>query len=215
LCRILISTFGGNLNADRKPGFAHLLGGMTMGYLQATMMGLVMGVGVYLFTYLIGHFAESSVLSYPDLRLAEAALPRRSMLEAKFDLRRSDRRARLDALTAEITDLRRRRFLQDKMLVDARREAQAPIRVVGAEGKAFLKFRAWVVNRQVQQAVAERKRHPTLDAEWAQPQIVEVWADSLTDARREMQRVYPVPLGFSVLSIGLDQAGITPQSAAS
>jgi len=185
-----------------------------MGYLQATMMGLVMGLGAYLFTYLLGRFAESSILSRPDLRLAEAALPRRSMLEAKFDLRRSERRARLGELTAEIGDLRRRRFLQDKMLVDARREAQAPIRVVGAEGQAFLKFRAWVVNRQVQQAVAERKRHPTLDSEWAQPQIVEVWADSLTDARREMQRVYPMPVGFSVLSIGLDQAGIASQTAA-
>jgi hypothetical protein len=166
----------------------------------------VLGFGAYLFTYLLGRFMESSILSRPDLRRAEEALPRRSLLEAKFDLRRSDRRVRLGELTAEITDLRRRRFLQDKALADARREAQAPIRVVGAEGQAFLKFRAWLVNRQVQQAFTERKRHPTLDGEWAQPQIVEVWADSLTDARKEIQRFYPVPLGFSMLSIALDQA---------
>lgn len=177
-----------------------------MGYVQAILMGLMMGGAAYLFTYLLGRFVESTVLSRPELRLAEAALPRRSLLEAKFDLRRSDRRARLAELTAEIADLRRRRFLQDKTLIDARREAQAPIRVVGPEGQSFLKFRAWVVNRQVQQAAAERKRHPTLDAEWAQPQIVEVWADSLTDARKEIQRVYPVPLGFSTLSISLEQA---------
>lgn len=185
-----------------------------MGYVQAIMMGMLMGGAAYLFTYLLGRFVESTVLSRPELRAAEAALPRRSLLEAKFDLRCSDRRARLGELTAEINDLRRRRFLQDKMLVDARREAQAPIRVVGAEGQAFLKFRAWVVNRLAQQAAADRKRHPTLDAEWAQPQIVEVWADSLTDARKEMQRVYPVPLGFSTLSISLEQAmGVDGQTA--
>ncbi len=177
-----------------------------MGYMHAIMVGAVLGFGAYLFTYLLGRFMESSILSRPDLRRAEEALPRRSLLEAKFDLRRSDRRVRLGELTAEITDLRRRRFLQDKALADARREAQAPIRVVGAEGQAFLKFRAWLVNRQVQQAFTERKRHPTLDGEWAQPQIVEVWADSLTDARKEIQRFYPVPLGFSMLSIALDQA---------
>ncbi|SNR91383.1 hypothetical protein SAMN05880556_101493 [Azospirillum sp. RU38E] len=178
-----------------------------MGYMHGIMVGVMMGFGAYLFTYLLGRFVESSILSRPDLRRAEEALPRRSLLEAKFDTRRSDRRARLGVLTAEITDLRRRRFLQDKALADARREAQAPIRVVGAEGQAFLKFRAWLVNRQVQMAVADRKRHPTLDGEWAQPQIVEVWADSLGDARKEIQRFYPVPLGFSTLSISLEQAG--------
>lgn len=175
-----------------------------MGYAHAVLMGALMGGAAYLFTYLIGRFTENAVLSRPALRQAEAALPLRSMLEAKFDSRRSDRRANLTEQQSAIAELRRRRYIQDKLLVDAKREAQAPVRVIGPEGRALLKFRAWVINRQVQAAAAERKRHQTLDMEWAGPQIIEIWADNLSDARRELQRIYPMPLGFSLLNITLD-----------
>ena len=174
-----------------------------MGYVGIFLMAGAMGVAAYLFAYLVARLMESALQSRPELRQAEEVLPRRSLLEAKFDNRRGERKARLTQLQSEIAELRRRRFIQDKLLADARREAQAPVRVIGAEGRALLRFRAWMVNRQVQAAAAERKYHPLLDMEWASPQIVEVWADNLTDARRELQRFFPMPLGFSVLNINI------------
>ncbi len=184
-----------------------------MGWMQALMMGMVMGLGAYLFTYLMGRYAESSLQSSVDLKRIEEVLPRRSLLEAKFDLRRSDRKSRLTQLQSELADLRRRRFLQEKALVDARREANSPVRIVGPEGQALLKFRAWMVNRQVQQALTDRKRHPTLDMEWANPQVIEIWADNLADAKREAGRIFPMPLGFSLLNITLESAAPTADAA--
>ncbi len=175
-----------------------------MGWTQALMMGMMMGFGAYLFTYLMGRYAESSIQSGHDLKRIEEVLPRRSMLEAKFDLRRSDRKTLLTQLQSELAELRRRRFLQEKALVDARREANSPVRIVGPEGQTVVKFRAWMVNRQVQQALTDRKRHPTLDMEWANPQVVEIWADNLSDAKREAGRIYPMPLGYSLLNITLE-----------
>ncbi|WP_029013820.1 hypothetical protein [Niveispirillum irakense] len=174
-----------------------------MGYVGIFLTAGVIGVAAYIFAYLVARLMESSVQSRPELRQAEEVLPRRSLLEAKFDNRRSERKARLTQLQSEIAELRRRRFIQDKLLADAKREAQAPVRVIGAEGRALLRFRAWMVNRQVQAAAAERKHHPLLDTEWASPQIVEVWADNLTDAKRELQRFFPMPLGFAVLNINI------------
>ncbi|MBP7339966.1 hypothetical protein [Niveispirillum sp.] len=185
-----------------------------MGWMQALMMGMVMGIGAYLFTYLMGRYAESSIQSGHDLKRIEEVLPRRSLLEAKFDLRRSDRKARLTELQAELSELRRRRFLQEKALVDARREANSPVRIIGPEGQTVAKFRAWMVNRQVQQALTDRKRHPTLDMEWANPQVVEIWADNLADAKREAGRIFPMPLGFSLLNITLESAATTTEAAA-
>lgn len=185
-----------------------------MAWMQALLLGVVMGIGAYLFTYLMGRYTESSLLSGIDLKRIEQLLPRRSLLEAKFDLRRSDRKTRLGELQTELAELRRRRFLQEKALADARREANAPIRVVGPEGQTIAKFRAWMVNRQVQQALSDRKRHPTLDMEWANPQVVEVWADSLAEAKREVGRLFPLPLGFALLNITLDSVSAATADAA-
>ncbi|MFV3074723.1 hypothetical protein [Niveispirillum fermenti] len=184
-----------------------------MDWTQAFMMGMVMGLGAYLFTYLMGRYVESSLQSGLDLKRIEEILPRRSLLEAKFDLRRSDRKARVTQLQAELTDLRRRRFLQEKALVDARREANSPVRIIGPEGQTLAKFRAWMVNRQVQQALTDRKRHPMLDMEWANPQVVEIWADNLGDAKREAQRLFPMPLGYSLLNITLESTSAPPAAA--
>lgn len=184
-----------------------------MSLTQALMMGTVMGLGAYLFTYLMGRYAESSVQAGHDLKYIESILPRRSLLEAKFDLRLSDRKAQVTQMQAEINELRRRRFLQEKALVDTRREAQSPVRIVGPEGQSLLRFRAWMINRQVQQAQTDRKRHPTLDMEWANPQVVEIWADNLSDAKRDAQRIFPMPLGFTLLNVTLDGTTLTEDAA--
>lgn len=175
-----------------------------MSYLQAVMLGVVLAGLMWLFAYLVGRFMEAAIDGRPEFKAAIDAIPRRSMLESRFDLRRADLQAEIARQNGEINSLRRKRFALEKDLADARRDAESPIRTVGREGSTTMRFRAWVVNRQVQSALSEGKAHPTLDAEWASPQIVEIWADNVTDARKELQRVYPMPVGFSILNIKLD-----------
>ena len=175
-----------------------------MSYLEAMMLGVALSGAMWLFAYLAGRFVEASIDGKPELKAAEAAIPRRAMLEGRFDLRKTDLQAEIARINVEMGALRRRRFALEKDLVDAKREADAPIRTVGREGSTAIRFRAWLVNRQVQQALSEGKTHPTLDAEWASPQVVEIWSDNINDARRDLQRIFPMPLGFSILNIKLE-----------
>lgn len=175
-----------------------------MAYMEAVMLGTGLAGGLYLFALLIGKFAESSIENKPDVVAAAAAIPRRAMLENRFEQRKGELGSEIARLNIETATLRRRRFTLDKELADARREAESPVRVVGREGSTPIHFRAWLINRQVQNALSEGKQHPTLDSSWATPQIVEIWADNLDDARRDVQRIFPLPLGFSILNIKLE-----------
>lgn len=175
-----------------------------MTYGSALILGGLLALAAWVFAYLVGKIGENVIEGRPEVRWVEQALPRRSLIESKFDIRRSDLRARIAELQAELANLRRKRFTLEKELVDSKKEAESPIRVVGRENSTEYKFRAWVINRQVQQALGEGKSHPTLDVEWATPQVVEIWADNLNDARRDLQRLYPMPLGFSLLNIRLE-----------
>jgi hypothetical protein len=78
------------------------------------------------------------------------------------------------------------------------------VRVLGDEGRARLRCAAQVVNRQVQRAESDGGGHANLDASWAFPQAIEVWADNLQDARRELLRVYPAPMGYQLISMHID-----------
>jgi len=187
-----------------------------MVYLEALLLGLLLSVAAFIFGWLVGKIGESSVEGDPVIQAARARLPKMALVESKLDLRRAELKAEITRTQAVLSTLRRQRFTLEREVMDARREADAPVRVVGREGSTAFHYRAWLVNRQVQAAQAEGKAHPTLDSDWATPQVVEVWADNLTDARRELQRIYPMPLGFSILNIKLEveEAAAQPQAAA-
>ncbi|HYE48354.1 MAG TPA: hypothetical protein VEB20_02105 [Azospirillaceae bacterium] len=176
-----------------------------MSYLQGVMLGAVLSLLAMVFAYLAGKMGEATIDGREEADFAEKRLPKRALLESRLELRRAELQAELTALGTEVQTQRRRRFVLEKDLQDARREAESPIRLVGREGVG-LRFLAWMINRQVQGAQAEGKQHGTLDPDWANPQIVEVWADNLEDARKEVARIYPIPLGFTVLNIRLDAA---------
>lgn len=181
-----------------------------MSYLGAMMLGTALAGIMWLLAFLVGKFMEASIDGRPELKAATEAIPRRAMMESRFDLRRTDLQAEIAKAQVEVTALRRQRFALEKDLMDARREADSPIRTVGREAPTAMKFRAWLVNRQVQTALSEGKRHPMLDSQWASPQIVEIWSENIAEARKELQRVYPMPLGFTILNVKLD----TPEDMA-
>ncbi|MFC7334305.1 hypothetical protein [Rhodocista pekingensis] len=187
-----------------------------MTYGNAILVGSLLGVAGWLFAFFLGKLIEVSIDGRDDLKAAQERIPRLAQMEIRFELRRAEVQAGIARVTTEVAGLRRQRYLLERELAEAHREAEAPIRIVGRESAANLRFRAWVVNRQVQASQMEGKPHPTLDAEWATPQVVEVWAETLTEARREIQRLYPLPLGFAILNMRLERPdeGGDPDGAA-
>jgi len=177
-----------------------------MSYLQVCIIGAIASFLSFLVVYLAGRLAALSIERSPEMRDLEKMLPRRSRLESRLELRAADVKAEITQLTVEEGNLRRQFYILEKDMQEARREADAPVRVLGREGQTPTYFRAWLVNRQVQAALADGKEHPSLDSEWADPQVVEVWADSLANARTQLQSYYPPPLGFTVLNMKLQIA---------
>jgi len=175
-----------------------------MSYMNAMLLGALLSGAAWLLCMIIGKLMETSIEGRPEMRAAQQAIPARAKMEGRFESRKLELQQEIARMTAEVANLRRLRFTLEKELQDARREADSPIRVIGKEGQAGVRYRAWLINRQVQQALSENKQHPTLDIGWATPQIVEVWADSLSDARKELGRIYPMPLGFTILNIKLE-----------
>lgn len=175
-----------------------------MGFLDTLLLTALFSAAAFALAILIGKIGVANIEGRPEMKAAEAVLPRRAQIESRFDLRAAELKQEIARLSAEVSNLRRRRFTLEKELSDARREAESPVRVIGREGATPIRFRAWMINRQVQSAVAENKQHSTLDSDWATPQVIEVWADNLNDARKELQRIYPPPLGFTILNIRLE-----------
>lgn len=172
--------------------------------MEALLLCGALCCGAFLIAFIIGRIGEASIRDRPEVRTAEDNMPKRAQMENRFELRLADLQVEISRATMKLTELRRRRFQLERELMDAKREADAPIRVIGREGQADFRFRAWMVNRQVQQALSEDKEHGTLDADWASPQVVEVWADNVADARKELQRIFPMPLGFAILNVRLE-----------
>lgn len=179
-----------------------------MGLLHAIMLAGTLAVVAGVIVLALGKLGESAIDRQPELRHAESRLPLGAQLENRFENRESELRSELTVLQNALGELRRRRYALDKELEDARRAAQAAIRVVGREDSGQNRFVAWMVNRQVQTALAEGKAAPGLDPDWAGPQVIEIWADNLADARRDVQRYYPPPLGYVLLSIQLSNSGV-------
>lgn len=176
-----------------------------MSYAESILVGCLLGLAGWLFAFFVGKLAEVSIDGRDDLRQAQERIPRLAQMETRFELRRAELQAGIAKATAEVSTLRRQRYMLERELAEAQRETEAPIRIVGREGATPFRFRAWVVNRQVQAAQMEGKLHPSLDIEWATPQVIEAWAENLNDARREIQRLYPLPLGFSILTMRLER----------
>lgn len=170
---------------------------------QAILLAAVLSGLCGLALLSVGRYLRLSIENQAALRQAVAGLPVLARLENRFEARQADLRARLSALEVEIGTTRQQRYKLRKAAQDARQAAQAPVRVIGPEGLGN-RFIAWMINRQVQSALAQGKETAFLDPDWASPQLVEAWAPTLVDARRELQRHYPPPLGFSIISLKLD-----------
>ncbi|MEA1677000.1 hypothetical protein [Nitrospirillum sp. BR 11163] len=178
-----------------------------MGLMHAIMLAGTLAVVAGLIILVLGKLGEAAVERQPDFRHALGRLPLGAQIENWLEAREAEVRAELTVLQGALGEVRRRRYALDKDLEDARRSAQAPVRVVGREDAGLNRFVAWMVNRLVQQAQGDAKTAVALDPEWAGPQMIEVWSENLADARRDLQRYFPAPLGYVLLSIQLANSG--------
>lgn len=186
-----------------------------MNFAITLVIGLVMVGGAFLLGYLIGRFGEAMVDSSPEAKKVRYRMAIRAKLEQRFEQRCAELENLIDQSSSLGSEFRKRRTSMEQKLGQAKQRAAQPVRLLGDEHTARIRFAAQVVNRQVQRAEQEGAGHASLDASWAFPQAIEVWADNLQDARREVARVYPAPQGYQLLSMHIDlsDAGTDKEAA--
>lgn len=119
-------------------------------------------------------------------------------LESALEARAAARAKELkDADNAASDSVRRRKQLE-RRIADANSLGEAMVRVIGEENKDSPCFYAEVVNKYVGKSTFEQREHAYVDSSWAQPQVIEVWARSATEARGEIERRYPPAFGYHI-----------------
>ncbi|WP_448206382.1 hypothetical protein [Azospirillum sp. sgz302134] len=126
-------------------------------------------------------------------------IARRAKLETGLEARKGQRDAELRKVQDEIRDLMRRRQALDRQIKDAQQSGDQIVRLVGEEIAGTPCYIAQVVNKYV--GSGAQKHHAFIDASWALPQTMEVWARTMPVARAEIERRYPPAFGYVVLRL--------------
>lgn len=130
-------------------------------------------------------------------------------LESQLDARSAERAKALKEADNIASDAVKKRKQIERRMADAQSYGEALVRIIGDEVKDAPCFYAEVVNRYVGQAAFEQREHAYVDSSWAQPQIMEIWARSIAEARAEIERRYPPAFGYHIsrlIDIGLVDA---------
>ncbi|HRJ61527.1 MAG TPA: hypothetical protein PKZ97_13560 [Azospirillaceae bacterium] len=130
-------------------------------------------------------------------------------LETQLDSRSAERAKALKEADNIASDAVKRRKLLERRMADAQSFGEAVVRIIGDEVKDAPCFYAEVVNRYVGQPTFEQREHAYVDSSWAQPQIMEIWARSIAEARAEIERRYPPAFGYQIsrlIDIGMVDA---------
>jgi hypothetical protein len=88
------------------------------------------------------------------------------------------------------------------------------VRVLGKEQTPNKPYEFMVMNTSVAHQVKRGEKHPFYDNSWAASQPVQVWGPSLEDAKAELERAYPVTVGFKITHVELVPSKTTAMSAA-
>lgn len=119
----------------------------------------------------------------------------------RFTERLEERRNESASVTGKLFANQRK---EAQLKLAAREMAAAPyvfVRVLGQERLPAIPFDFMAFNGSVSHMVKRGERHALYDSSWAYPLPVQVWAESLEDARHEFERVYPRTLGFKVANV--------------
>ncbi|GLR80087.1 hypothetical protein GCM10007856_27640 [Azospirillum oryzae] len=142
-------------------------------------------------------------------------IARRAKMETKFEARRGDRIRELKELDGAVEDVLRRRKVMERQIEDARQSGERLVRLIGEEVQGSPCYVAMVVNKYVGTGAVQQSQHALVDPSWAQPQMIEVWARSMAEARTEIERRYPPAFGYAVTRMQEFLSADTPVAKAS
>lgn len=126
-------------------------------------------------------------------------LVRRARLEQGLETRRTERRKEIRAVQDETSEVLHRRSQLDRQVADVLRGGERVVHLIGEEVKGMHCFHAQVLNKYV--GTAAQHQHAFIDAIWAQPQDMEIWAPTLADARKVIEARYPPAFGYKIVSL--------------
>lgn len=135
----------------------------------------------------------------------------RAKLESRFEIRRTEREAALARAKAAVEEAVQRRATLERRMKAARQAGETLVRQIGEEVAGTPCWLAMVANKYVGTADFQQAQHAFIDRSWAQPQIVEVWARSMAEARGEIERRYPPAFGYVVTR--MQEQGAAPVAA--
>jgi hypothetical protein len=191
-------------SAALRGAFGPVGGGATVwGYaIEGGLTFLVTAGIAYLVGYMFVYATEHAVLRHDSERI-ETRFKQMQKLRQGMDARRRDLKPRIAELALTLKSGSRHQYLAMKKQLDLEDHHGMLVRTVGEEecrnpNKPSRKFIARIVNERVSRAVKSGEEHPSLSPDWARAQVVEVWAQSLVEARALGEKAYPTSLGFVI-----------------
>lgn len=159
----------------------------------------------YIIGYMFVYASEHAVLRHDAERLEER-FKKLQRLRQGMDKRRRDLKPRIAELALTLKSGSRHQYLAMKKQLDLEDHHGMLVRTLGEEdcrnpAKPARKFVARIVNDRVAAAVRSGEQHPSLSGDWARAQVVEVFAQSLAEARALAEKGYPTTLGFAVANL--------------
>lgn len=127
-----------------------------------------------------------------------ATIARRAKMETRLEARRTDRMQELKELDGAVEDVLRHRKAMERQIDGMRQSGGSLIRLIGEEVRGRPCYVAMIVNKYVGTTGHQQNQNALIDRSWAQPQVVEVWARSMAEARTEIERRYPASCGYVV-----------------
>lgn len=128
-------------------------------------------------------------------------LVRRARLEQGLDSRRDERRGEIKAVLDQTSEVARRRAHLERQIADVLRGGERVVHLIGEEIRGMHCFHAQVLNKYVGSSQMHQQQHAYIDAVWAQPQDMEIWAPTLADARKVIEARYPPAFGYKIVAL--------------
>lgn len=176
---------------------------------QALFVALGLSGAAFLIGRVVVYLGEKSLEKKFGVDGFRERLVACAKLETQLDARSAERAKALKEADNIASDAVKRRKQLERRMADAQSYGEALVRIIGDEVKDAPCFYAEVVNKYVGQATFEQREHAYVDSSWAQPQVMEIWARSIAEARAEIERRYPPAFGYQIsrlIDIGLVDA---------
>ncbi|CAK0774153.1 putative LemA family protein [Azospirillaceae bacterium] len=173
---------------------------MDASFVSAILFVLIAAVSAFFLSRGAVILAKLGMEWHYDAKDVREILIQRSLIEATLLKRRANLKTDVRRIDAELETLVRRRQGLERSLVDPAVVGDIPVRELGDQVIGVACYIAEVYNKYVAQCTPESP-HPIIEAGWADSQVLEVWADSPSDAQVEIEKRYPENYGYILLSL--------------